>query len=122
MNEVGSALTDLGAALRKDLSQDLRKAGQEWLNAEVSRINAQITADTITIQGLKTSLDAKITAQSAKIIADAQRSSYLNTVSSIKQQLNSATRNVTATTVESQTGTNGNSTTSTRKTSVIYRA
>lgn len=122
MNEVGSALTDLGAALRRDLSQDLKKAGQEWLNAEVSRINAQITADAITIQGLKTSLDAKITAQSAKIIADTQRSNYLNTVSSIKQQLNSATRNVTAATVVSQTGTNGNSTTSTRKTSVIYRA
>jgi len=122
VNEVGSALTDLGAALRRDLSQDLKKAGQEWLNAEVSRINAQITADAITIQGLKTSLDAKITAQSAKIIADTQRSNYLNTVSSIKQQLNSATRNVTAATVVSQTGTNGNSTTSTRKTSVIYRA
>lgn len=122
MNEVGSALTDLGAALRRDLSQDLKKAGQEWLNAEVSRINAQISADAITIQGLKTSLDAKITAQSAKIIADTQRSNYLNTVSSIKQQLNSATRNVTAATVVSQTGTNGNSTTSTRKTSAIYRA
>lgn len=122
MNEVGSALTDLGAALRRDLSQDLKKAGQEWLNAEVSRINAQISADAITIQGLKTSLDAKITAQSAKIIADTQRSNYLNTVSSIKQQLSSATRNVTATTVVSQTGTNGNSTTSTRKTSAIYRA
>lgn len=122
MNEVGSALTDLGAALRRDLSQDLKKAGQEWLNAEVSRINAQITADAITIQGLKTSLEAKITAQSAKIIADSQRSNYLNTVSSIKQQLNSAMRGVTATTVATQTGSNGNSPTSTRKTSAIYRA
>lgn len=122
MNEVGSALTDLGAALRRDLSQDLKKAGQEWLNAEVSRINAQITADAITIQGLKTSLEAKITAQSAKIIADSQRSNYLNTVSSIKQQLNSAMRGVTATTVTAQTGSNGNSPTPTRKTSVIYRA
>lgn len=122
MNEVGSALTDLGAALRRDLSQDLKKAGQEWLNAEVSRINAQITADAITIQGLKTSLEAKITAQSAKIIADSQRSNYLNTVSSIKQQLNSAMRGVTATTVTAQTGSNGNSPTSTRKTPAIYRA
>lgn len=121
MNEVGSALTDLGAALRRDLSQDLRKAGQEWLTAEVTRINAQINADAITISGLKTSLDAKITAQSAKLIADAQRSSYLNAVSSIKQQLNSAMRGVTAAPVASQPGSSGISTTPTRKTTVVYR-
>lgn len=95
MNEVGSALTDLGAALRRDLSQDLEKAGKEWRAAEVARIDAQIAADRSTITGLKTALDAKLVAQTAKLIADAQRSAYLNTVQATKTKLNDAIKSVT---------------------------
>lgn len=94
MNEVGSALTDLGAALRRDLSQDLDKAGVEWRQAEMKRIDTQISADRTTILGLKNSLDAKLAAQAAKLIADAQRQSYLNTASQIKQTLNNGLKSI----------------------------